>query len=190
MADEANTTTLENNNPPANGGGEGSANEPPAWFKEYQAQADKRFEGLSARLREVQPAKKPEPAPANGGAKAETPAPGVTESDLDASMRLQELRAQLDDEGRAELDELRADGLSLSHAVKVGEKMASRAANARASEPANGSPRGHAANASPSTAPRIPGNLSELKAMKEKDRKGYDALMARPDFDPSLLPRS
>ena len=168
-----------------------SANETPAWFRAYVEMADKRFEGLSARLPKPDPSKRTEPA--NGAATAETSTKpsGVTQSELDASMRLGELRQSLPEEVRGDLDELRGEGLTLDQLLKVGERMARRAANALSdSEPANGSPRGLAANAAQSTAPHYPTSIPELMQVKESNPEAFRLLMRDPAFDPSLLPRS
>ena len=168
-----------------------SANETPAWFRAYVAATDKRFEGLSARL--PKPASSKLTEPANGSATAETSTKpsGVTQSELDASMRLGELRQSLPEDVRGDLDELRGEGLTLDQLLKVGERMARRAANASSdSEAANASPRGLAANAAQSTAPHYPTSIPELMQVKESNPEAYKLLMRDPAFDPTLLSRS
>ena len=168
-----------------------SANEPPAWFRAYVEMADKRFEGLSARLPKPTPSKRTEPANGSATVEASTKPTGVTQSELDASMRLGELRQSLPEDVRGDLDELRGEGLTLDQLLKVGERMARRAANASSdSEPANGSPRGLAANAAPSTAPHYPTSIPELMQVKSSNPEAYRLLMRDPAFDPTLLPRS
>ncbi len=168
-----------------------SANEQPAWFRAYVAATDKRFEGLSARLPKPTPSKRTEPANDSATAETSTKPTGVTQSELDASMRLGELRQSLPEDVRGDLDELRGEGLTLDQLLKVGERMARRAANAQPdSEAANASPRGLAANAAQSTAPHYPTNMSELMQVKSSNPEAYKLLMRDPAFDPSLLSRS
>lgn len=164
------------------------ADDIPAWAKALQESVtklsvttDKRFEGVSERMRGKLPETTTAPA-ANAAA--------VTQSDLDASIRYGELRGSLPEPQRAQLESLRQDGLGFAQLAKIAEGF-------KAALPANGggtaersAPPGTAANAAPSTALRFPESQSELLALKIKDRKAYDAVWAHPDFDPKLLRRN
>ena len=148
--------------------------EPPAWFRAYVEQTDKRFEGLASKLRGAAASPTAEP-----GA---TPAPQGQDvsSIVAAAMQYGELRSGLSESARGKLDSLQQQGLSYAQLTAVAEALRTVRA------PANGGPQpppGRAANAAPnSIAPGIR-TVSELRALRAKNPDAYQAWIGDPGND-------
>jgi hypothetical protein len=171
--------------PPATGEAKAPATDgPPQWFVDSQAQNDKRFEGLAAKMSQFQPSAAP---PKDASDKA--PASAITQADVDASMRLGELRAGLSEAQRTVVDELRSGGLSVAQAALVAEKMAGLGASSDGIQSANDTPSGKAANAAHSTALRFPKSFSEAQVLKRSDPAAYKQMTDHPDWQDHRLSR-
>jgi hypothetical protein len=161
------------------------ADEAPAWFREYVALTDKRFEGLAAKLGKSAPAPKPEPAA--------TPAPQGQDIDsvVAAAMQYAEAKAGLSETARMKLESLQQQGLSWAQLTAVAEALRTQRAPAKESATAGQpAPLGLAATAAPVGSVAHPATVSEFLELKSKNRKRYDALMADPAFDPARLRRA
>lgn len=205
MADNPTTPVETSGQPaPANGSGEGGASEaPPSWFVEFQKesaafreQVDKRFAGLSTKIREtgMQSAKPSESEPAKvEDPQTETPpAPSITQEQVqlmvEQSTELGEIRASLPESVRAQLDAMKAeDGFGLSQLLTVARRMKDAVPANGAGTPAKGTPPGIAANAAPSTAPRFPKTQKEAIALKKESPDEFARLFDH-GFDFYQLP--
>ena len=151
-----------------------AGDEPPAWFRAYTEQVDKRFEGLAAKLRG--PAASPTAEPAATSA----PQGQDVSSIVAAAMQYAELRSGLSESARGKLDSLQEQGLSYTQLSAVAETLRTVRA------PANGvaqPPPGRAANAAPnSIAPQIQ-TISELRALRAKSADAYKAWLSDPAND-------
>ena len=161
------------------------ADEAPAWFREYVALTDKRFEGLAAKMGKAAPAPKTEPAA--------TPAP--QQSDVQDVMRSARtygrLHGQLSEAQQAKLDALEEQGWGYDQLTAVAELLRTQRAPARESATAGQpAPLGLAATAAPVGSVAHPATVGEFLELKSKNRKRYDALMADPAFDPARLRRA
>jgi len=161
------------------------ADEAPAWFREYVALTDKRFEGLAAKMVRSAPAPKPEPAA--------TPAP--QQSDVQDVMRAARtygrLHGQLSEAQQTKLDALEEQGWGYDQLTAVAELLRTQRAPARESATAGQpAPLGLAATAAPVGSVAHPATVGEFLDLKAKNRKRYDALMADPAFDPAKLRRA
>ena len=151
-----------------------AGDEPPAWFRAYVEQTDKRFEGLAAKLRG------PAASPAAEPAATSAPQGQDVSAIVAAAMQYGELRSGLSESARGKLDSLQEQGLSYAQLTAVAEALRSVRA------PANGSPvppPGRAANAAPnSIAPQIQ-SISELRALRAKNPDVYKAWIQDPSND-------
>ena len=152
------------------GGGAGitSGEQPPAWFVEHLKVLDKRFEGISSKLKS---------APSEPTA---TSAPAATTPDVGelvrSAMAYGELRSGLTEAARSRLDTLQEQGLSYAQLTAVADALRSIRAPANGSVPAERSaPTGMAATPAPSTAAPSIRTVSELRALKKENPKAYDA---------------
>jgi len=173
------------------GGGDASAQTPPAadeapaWFREYAALVDKRFEGLASKLGKAAPPPKTEPAA--------TPAPQQPDvQDVMRSARTYgRLHGQLSEAQQSKLDALEEQGWSYDQLTAVAELLRTQRAPAKESATAGQpAPLGLAATAAPVGSVAHPATVGEFLDLKAKNRKRYDALMADPAFDPAKLRRS
>lgn len=165
------------------GGGAGitSGEQPPGWFVEHLKVLDKRFEGLSQKLKS---------APSESTA---TSAPAATTPDVGelvrSAMAYGELRSGLTEAARARLDTLQEQGLSYAQLTGVADALRSIRAPANGSAPAERSaPTGLAATPAPSASAPTIRSISELRALRERNVDAYKAWMADPGNDPAKLP--
>jgi len=150
----------------------------PAWFAEHLKVLDKRFEGLSAKLKS---------APVESAATPASAAPDVGEM-VKAAMAYGELRSGLSEGARAKLDSLQEQGLSYAQLSAVAEALRSVRAPANGAASAERSaPTGMAATPAPSASVPMIRTISELKALRAKSIEAYRAWMADPANDPSKL---
>lgn len=151
-----------------------AGDEPPAWFRAYTEQVDKRFEGIAAKLRG------PAASPAAEPAATSAPQGQDVSSLVAAAMQYGELKSGLSESARSKLDSLQEQGLSYAQLTAVAEALRTVRA------PANGSPvppPGRAANAAPnSIAPQIQ-TISELRALRAKSADAYKAWLSDPAND-------
>lgn len=151
-----------------------AGDEPPAWFRSYVEQTDKRFEGLAAKLRGSAASPDAEPAATSA------PQGQDVSSIVAAAMQYAELKSGLSESARGKLDSLQEQGLSYAQLAAVAEALRTVRA------PANGSPvppPGRAANAAPnSIAPQIQ-TISELRALRAKSADAYKAWLSDPAND-------
>ena len=151
-----------------------AGDEPPAWFRSYVEQTDKRFEGLAAKLRG------PAASPAAEPTATSAPQGQDVSSIVAAAMQYAELKSGLSESARGKLDSLQEQGLSYAQLAAVAEALRTVRA------PANGSPvppPGRAANAAPnSIAPQIQ-TISELRALRARSADAYKAWLSDPAND-------
>lgn len=157
-----------------------SGDQLPAYFVEFQRLVDKRFEGLSAKLK---------PAPSEPAA---TSAPAASTPDVGelvrSAMAYGELRSGLTESARAKLDSLQEQGLSYVQLTAVAEALRSVRAPANGSAPAERSaPTGLAATPAPSSAAPSIRTVSELRALKKENPRAYAAWIADSANDISKL---
>ncbi len=157
-----------------------ATDEAPAWFKSFVEQTDKRFEGLAAKLREPAAKAESKAQPANGQA---------TMEDVKAAVRFGEMRQNLPEAARNQLDTLEGQGFSVSQLMAVAQAMRAVRGGAAPAQAAGPVPAGVAPAAAAATGMRFPASVSELRALKAKNPEGYAAVMAHPDFDVSKISR-
>ena len=169
MTDTGNKDTSTEQPKPAEGATGPAPNaDPPEWFRKHVEWTKNRFDGLARNLPTQQATE-----PAKGQPAA------VSQDDLDASMRLGEVRAALSPDQREHLDQLRSEGFTIAQLARVAEgfkKGSPPASNAGHSGGSNPPPPGNAPNAPPSTTPRLPETVSELRDLKKKDPKAFEAI--------------
>ena len=163
------------------GAGDGGSNSSavPAWFAEFAAQVDKRFEGIASKL------KTPSSEPASQPATQSQPDVGEL---VRSAMAYGELRSGLTDGARAKLDALQEQGLSYAQLSAVAEALRSVRAPANGGASAERSaPTGLAATPAMNGAVAHPSTRSEFLRIKRENRSRYEALMADPAFDLNKL---
>lgn len=162
----------------AGDGGSSSAGVP-AWFAEFAAQVDKRFEGIAQKLKA--------PTAEPGSSPAPQSAPDVGEL-VRSAMAYGELRSGLTDGARAKLDALQEQGLSYAQLTAVADALRSiRAPSHGAVTAERSAPTGLAATPAPSVSAPTIRTISELRALKAKSEDAYRAWMADPANDPGKL---
>ena len=161
------------------GDGDSSSAAVPAWFAEFAAQVDKRFEGIASKL------KAPTAEPGSSPAPQQQPDVGEL---VRSAMAYGELRSGLTEAARARLDTLQEQGLSYAQLTLVAETLRSIRAPANGAITAERSaPTGLAATPAPSVSAPTIRTISELRALKAKSEDAYRAWMADPANDPSKL---
>jgi len=183
---------------------EGSDDQPPSWFRQYQQDVDGRMKKLVADLSDARKAIRKQEPSTDSQASKEAPR-AVTESDLHASRRLGRIQAQLPPSAADEVDAMLESGGSTTEALRLAEFLVKHSPGADATSPggresgatpglsggATPPPRGHGATPAPSSAqPNWPTSFSELQALKKRDPAAFDRVYSDPAFDPSRLSRS
>ena len=170
-------------------GAPASASTPPTWFVEFKSDVDRRFDGLATKNKERYESldarlPKPEAAP------AATPAAegGLTAEDVETIVAFGEVRGQLGEEARKDLDALReAHGYSTAvHAARTLLKHAPPPKGGGAG--AKPTIKGHGAQPA-SNSPDFPSSIAELMRIKAKDADRYRAIVDHADFDLNELRR-
>lgn len=161
------------------GDGDSSSSNVPAWFAEFAAQIDKRFEGIATKLKT--------PATEPGSPPAPQSQPDVGDL-VRSAMAYGELRSGLSEAARTRLDTLQEQGLSYAQLTLVAETLRSiRAPSHGAATAERSAPTGLAATPAPSVSAPTIRTISELRALKAKSEDAYKAWMADPANDPSKL---
>jgi hypothetical protein len=161
------------------GDGDSSSAAVPAWFSEFAAQIDRRFEGLASKL------KAPSAEPGSSPAPQQQPDVGEL---VRSAMAYGELRSGLTDAARTRLDTLQEQGLSYAQLQLVAETLRSiRAPSTGAVTAERSAPTGLAATPAPTGAVAHPSTRSEFLRIKRENRSKYEQLMADPSFDLNKL---
>ncbi len=161
---------------------------PPKWFADYAERTDKRFEGLSAKVREAGPSVQvSEPA-------KEIETPPVSRADIDAAMELGGILRGLSDDAKADVTKIGADGGSYTEQLQAARLLAKHAAPANGAGPGANPPPGHAATPPTRTSPTHPRTQAEYIAIANQKADGdkaallrWNALKDDPSFDPEKL---
>lgn len=160
--------------------------EEPEYFKKFRELVDKRFEGVSTKMKEVV-------APKTVQSSADSKP--ITREDISAALELGRVSAGLPVAAREKILALGEQGRSYSDQLEIARmvaefSVAAGPAQISASQPI---PHGGAASAAPRTSPAHPATVAEYKALiiaARKDssaRKRLDELHDDPAFDNTLL---
>lgn len=170
------------------------ANEPPVWFREFQAKVEGRLSEVGkdfGRLREKLDGRR-SPPPADPE-KPVSSAP-VTGANLADVLALGRITAGLPDEVRGEIDQLVSDGSfrEARRLAEFAEKLAKSQPSATPGQTTVKVPTGHAATAAHSPAPGWPSKREYVELVRNRatDKAAaarLSALQDDPGFDPNSL---
>ena len=171
--------------------GNGAQGQPPEWFKSFADEVNGKFTKMGQDLGAVREKVRGQ----DGRTKSEegkgndaTSKPSLSVEDLDAAMRLGEVRAQLPEDARAYLEEQKQEkGLSFSATLELAQAIHRFGARPDSNGGAKPPPRGHGAKPPPST-PVLPTTQIEFMEWRKSSPEKANACFDHPDFDFQKLP--
>lgn len=168
--------------------GNGAA-QAPEWFRTFAEKVEGRIGDLGRDLGKLRQRVKRDPETTEDPAKPKNTPAAATADDLDAAMRLGELRAQLPEEARSYLDERRSNGASYAEIADLAETIIKFGAPANGAQSAGAmpAPRGHGASPAEST-PVLPTSQAEFVELQKTDPAKAKVVAEHPDFDFWRLP--